>query len=398
MFLHQSHLPQLLAPDEYCSQQQHRQEMERLFLPGWHCVASLSDLPREGSYLTMELFDHPLLIWRKDGAVHTYLNVCSHRFCMLTHARRGRQQDLTCQYHGWQYDVGGDTRRIPDAKSFRPMEKGTLGLKKFRTETIGQLIFVTLSDDAPPLEEYLGPGYKLCQELFSNKAQLVLATIRPNGSNWKVSLENSLESYHLGTVHRSTFGAWPEEQDMHHELWDRWSAVRVTRDEKKLFVHRLGEWVMQVAGIDCDLNYYQFHCYPNLVFARFGMFSWMEAAIPTSPTDSYDIWRFYSNVAVSGTIRSRLIAPALWLWGRWWFDKVIREDERIFPAIQRGLGAPRHPSGGLVSTREERVFHFQNYVKTATADGRQADAREQRSEVREEKSEPHPTTTLVSDL
>jgi choline monooxygenase len=368
MFLHQTHLPQLMSPDEYCSPEQHEREMERLFMPGWHCVASLSDLPREGSYLTMELFDHPLILWRKDGTVHTYLNVCSHRFCMLSHAARGRQQELTCQYHGWQYDVCGNTRRIPDAKSFRPMEKGTLGLTKFRTECIGQLVFVTLDHDAPPLKEYLGPGYELCQELFSDRAQLVLATIRPNGSNWKVSIENSLESYHLQTVHASTFKDWPDEQDMHHELWDRWSSVRVTKEEKPSHLHRLGEFVMRLAGIDCDLNYYQYHCYPNLVFARFGMFSWMEAAIPTSPTDSYDVWRFFSNVAVSGKLRARFIAPSLRLWGNWWFDKVIREDERIFPAIQRGLGAPRHPSGGLVSIREERIFHFQNYVKTATGD------------------------------
>jgi choline monooxygenase len=366
MFLHDSHLPQLLPPDEYCSAEQHNREMERLFLPGWHCIGSLSDLPREGSFRTMELFEHPLLLWRKDGAVHTYLNVCSHRFCQLTHAPCGRQSELTCQYHGWQYDVGGDTRRIPDAKSFRPLEKGTLGLTKFRTECIGQLIFVTLSDDAPPLADYLGPGYALCQELFSPRAQLVLAAIRPNRSNWKVSLENSLESYHLSTVHKSTFGTWPEEREMHHELWERWSAVRVTRETQQYYLHRLGELAMRLAGIDCDLNYYQFHCYPNLVVARFGMFSWMESVIPTSPSDSYDIWRFYSNVAVSGSFRSRWIAPYLWLWGRWWFHKVIREDERLFPAVQRGLAAPRHPSGGLVSTREERIFHFQQYVKDAT--------------------------------
>jgi len=369
VFQHQSHLPQLLAPEAYCSVGQHDRELDRLFLPGWHCIGSLSDLPREGSYLTLELFGHPLLVWRKEGQVHAYLNVCSHRFCMLTHAARGRQQELTCQYHGWQYDVCGSTRRIPDAKSFRPMEKGTLGLKKFRAETVGQLVFVTLADDAPPLAEYLGPAHALCEELFSSRAQLVLAAIRPNRSNWKVSLENSLESYHLETVHATTFGSWPDERDIFHELWDEMSAVRVTREAEPSYLHRLGELVMRLAKIDCDLNYYQFHRYPSLVVARFGMFSWMESVIPTSPTDSYDIWRFYSNVAISGSLRSRFIAPALWLWGRWWFEKVIREDERVFPAIQQGLGAPRHPSGGLVSVREERIFHFQNYIRAAMDGG-----------------------------
>ena len=79
MFLHDTHLPQLLAPGDYTSPEQHRRELETLFLPGWHLVGTASDLPREGDFLTTELFGHPLLVWRKDGEFHTFLNVCPHR-------------------------------------------------------------------------------------------------------------------------------------------------------------------------------------------------------------------------------------------------------------------------------------------------------------------------------
>jgi hypothetical protein len=37
------------------------------------------------------------------------------------------------------------------------------------------------------------------------------------------------------------------------------------------------------------------------------------------------------------------------------------------PAVQRGLNAPDAPIGGLISTREERIFQFQKYVQENTA-------------------------------
>ena len=66
-------------------------------------------------------------------------------------------------------DSEGETKRIPDAKSFRPFKKGMVGLKKFRTETVGQLIFVNLNDDGPGLKEYLGPLYAECERMYSDE-------------------------------------------------------------------------------------------------------------------------------------------------------------------------------------------------------------------------------------
>lgn len=379
MFLSDSHHAQILPAEDYVSDKHYNVEMERLFLPGWHCVGCLADLPRDGDYLTMELFGRPLLIWRKDGEVHCYLNVCAHRFCTLTDKDRGHCQNLKCQYHGWEYDVAGDTQRIPDAKSFKPLKKGELGLKKFRSQTVGQLVFVTLNDKAPPLSEYLGRGYELCQHIFPNDAPLVLAAVRPNRSNWKVALENSLEGYHLETVHAGTFGACPDERVCFHELYDDSSAMRVEDEQQQSYLHRLGQFALRAAGIREQLNYHQFHRYPNFVVAKFGIFSWLETTVPTSPTDSYDIWRFFYIGSRKESWRAWPVQLACRLWGKRWFRRVIAEDEAIFPAIQQGLscaaestnGMPEQAIGplgaGLISIREERIFHFQNYIKNLTA-------------------------------
>jgi choline monooxygenase len=363
MFLHDTHLPQLLDSSDYWSEEQFQRELKGMFLPGWHCVGSLTDVPREGDYNTLELFGRPLLLWRQAGTVHAYLNVCTHRFCLLTDAPRGNSSKLKCQYHGWEYNVDGDTQRIPDAKSFRPLQKGELGLRKYRCELLGQLIFVTLDDEAPSLREYLGAAYGLGKTLYSPRARLVLAAIRPNRCNWKVAVENSLEGYHLAEVHAKTFRAIPPAENCHHELYDEASSLRdIDPNEKRTHLHRLGRLALGLSGIKADLDYHQYHRYPNLVMARFGIFSWLESTIPVSATDSYDIWRFFY---IGGKEPSWREGPLAWgcrLWGRRFFSRVIGEDERVFPAIQRGLMAPRQPGSGLISVREERIVHFQQDV------------------------------------
>ncbi len=367
MFLSETHLAQLLPTEAYFAPEQHQKELDALFLPGWHCVGTTAELKGHGDYFTAELFQRPILVWWSEGQPHAYLNVCAHRFSLLTDAACGNMARLKCRYHGWEYDKSGETKRIPDAQSFKPLHRGQLGLTKLRCETVGRLIFISLNPEPTPLGEYLGDGYELCKMLFPERSRLVLSARRNNHANWKVSLENSLEGYHLAEVHSGTFGNFPRAGDCRHELHDAsHSSLGVASDEETPLT-RLARWASKIAGIDGDATYHQFHCYPNLVFAKFGMFSWMEAVYPNSPNDSHDQWRFFSNAVDPQTARGKLVNFVLAAWGRRWFQRVIDEDERIFPSIQRGLQSPIQPSGGLVSIREERVFHFQKYILDRTA-------------------------------
>src|SRR5262245_36637565 len=98
MFVSKEHLPQILEPDCYRSQQQFDDEVARLFRPAWHCVSVKSELPRDGAFRTFELFGNPILLRREHNEYHAFLNVCSHRSCMLTGAERGCSPRLKCQY------------------------------------------------------------------------------------------------------------------------------------------------------------------------------------------------------------------------------------------------------------------------------------------------------------
>ena len=133
MFIHDTHLPQILEPECYYSTESHQREKERLFEPAWHYVGTMHELPQDGSFLTRTVLDKSILFWRVGDEVRAFANVCPHRFSMLTQKPCGKLERLKCQYHGWEFDNNGDTCLIPDAPSFRPLRKGELGLLRFRT-------------------------------------------------------------------------------------------------------------------------------------------------------------------------------------------------------------------------------------------------------------------------
>ena len=121
MFVNKNRLPHVLSPRLYSCPEQYELEIQKLFRPSWHIVGSVADAPKDGDFFTIDLLGTPLLVRNFQGIYHTFLNVCPHRHCMLTHEPSGHSPVLTCQYHGWEFNDDGSTGRIPQAQNFRPM-------------------------------------------------------------------------------------------------------------------------------------------------------------------------------------------------------------------------------------------------------------------------------------
>ncbi len=89
MFLHDTHLPHVLSPWAYTSQEQLDREIEVLFKPAWHLAGSFAELPKDGDFLTTTILNHPVILWRSGGEYQAFLNVCPHRFSQLSCATKG---------------------------------------------------------------------------------------------------------------------------------------------------------------------------------------------------------------------------------------------------------------------------------------------------------------------
>ena len=369
MFLSDSHLPQLLTAEDYTSQEQYQREVDRLFLPTWQLVGTMSDLKQDGDYFTFELLGHPLIIWRSEGRPRAYLNVCPHRFSRLTGQTCGHAGDtLKCQYHGWEFDCEGQTRKIPDAQSFRPMTKGALGLTEFHVETAGQLIFVNLSESpSQTLAEFLGPHNAMLRACFDEQRVCYDRLDLDVPANWKIKVENGMESYHVDQIHSGTFGRMPDGENCTHELDESRSTFATVEETEDRVTQMLDRFIHGLAGQEPDWQYKHYMFYPNFMFIKMRLFTWAETVLPIAPNRTRLYTLLFCHGGRPGSTRGRIARKMMSFWGRRFIRIVAQEDAEIIPEVQRGLSAARRPSTGVVSIREERCFHFQEYIRRHTA-------------------------------
>ena len=112
--------------------------------------------------------------------------------------------------------------------------------------------------------------------------------------------------------------------------------------------------------------------YPNFMFIKMRLLTWAETVIPLGPGRLRQYTILFCHGGNSSGWGSRIVKRLLASWGRRFISVVAQEDADIMPKVQRGLAAAEQPSAGVISVREERCFHFQEYIlrETTPADSR----------------------------
>lgn len=360
MFLSETHLPQMLSPEAYFDPEWYRVERERIFGSAWWAVATLDDFQRDGDFITVDHMDGPVILWKKRGEIRAFLNVCAHRLAKLTAKARGHCDCLTCDYHGWEYDETGVTRRIPDASSFRPLEKGRLGLTAVQVAVVGSVVFMSFDASAPPIREWLGNEWECINERFGPRSRTLWRADIDVPVNWKLLIENNLESYHVASVHRKTLGVSPDESACTHEFADSGSRFTGPGSRSIWAQFRLA-LARQLEG-SIPAAYTHSLVYPAFTWSSVDLLSGFQSIVPTGPRSCRMVVRFAAFQGEASTFlldfMARLcVAGELTFWKR-----VIDEDLSLLPNVQAGIESPRHPGAGLISRREERIVHFQQWI------------------------------------
>jgi phenylpropionate dioxygenase-like ring-hydroxylating dioxygenase large terminal subunit len=358
MFTNQHHLRHLLRPEHYTAEAQHRAELRHLFQPAWHPLCAVGDLARPGDFLTFDLMETPVLLRNFGGQLRAFLNVCPHRHARLTDAAKGNSDTLRCQYHGWEYNADGGTGRIPEARAFRPWDRENSCLKRFRLETCGEMVFVNFAAAGPSLREWLGPLYDRWAPAFGGPYRHAVTWEADFACNWKVVVENSLESYHIPLVHPKTFKAFPAEENAWHELEPTFTTFKTTVPDDR--VNRWQAWIVRALGERPTMEYWHYNRHPHITVSSLDVHRLVMCAYPLTPTTCrYRSTLFTLRGATPGPFGralGRLLRPVVIGVAK----KVFGEDGGLYPAIQRGLAASPH--AGVIGTREERIFYFQQFV------------------------------------
>jgi nitrite reductase/ring-hydroxylating ferredoxin subunit len=189
-------------------------EQQYLFAKMWNLLAHESEIPNPGDYVTRNIGLDVVIVCRdRDGQINVMLNVCTHRGMSVCRADMGNLPNFKCPYHGWVFGNDGSFVGAPFEKEFYDdlLDHSELGLQKARVEQWAGFVFANWDQEAPGLDEFLGP-YKYYIDTIFNSTDAGLEIVgMPQRflirANWKAASEqfNGADGYHAATLHRSLF-------------------------------------------------------------------------------------------------------------------------------------------------------------------------------------------------
>jgi phenylpropionate dioxygenase-like ring-hydroxylating dioxygenase large terminal subunit len=181
--------------------------METIFRKNWVLVGRVEDVANAGDYITPEVGGAPLIVVRdRGGKLRAFANSCRHRGAKLLEGQGHCKAHIVCPYHSWSFDLEGRLAGAPGMKGVQGFDQTQQGLFPVRVDSWAGFLFVNLDPDAPALLPYLGDVAGLLESYdFGDMVGTYRKTFRV-AANWKLIVENGMEDYHTGTVHRGSIG------------------------------------------------------------------------------------------------------------------------------------------------------------------------------------------------
>jgi phenylpropionate dioxygenase-like ring-hydroxylating dioxygenase large terminal subunit len=172
----------------------------------WHVVARAEDVA-EGKTLGVRLLGENLVLWRVNGQVLAWQDLCIHRGTRLSLGRI-EGENLVCPYHGWTYNSQGYCVRIPAHPEQVPPKKARV--KTYTARERYGWVWVSLGNpeqDVPVFPEWHDASYR---KIFCGPY-----TFHASGPR---AIENFLDVAHFPFVHEGLLG------DQQHTQMDDYEA------------------------------------------------------------------------------------------------------------------------------------------------------------------------------
>ena len=132
------------------------------------------------------------------------MNSCRHRGARLLEEGSGQGKTFRCPFHRWTYQLNGElllAPKFPRTGETGAMDKADYGLLELQVAEQAGFAFVALSDDVPPLSEWLGDFAELHAPWSLERLRSYKRHEFTVGCNWKAFLDVFNEYYHLPYIH-----------------------------------------------------------------------------------------------------------------------------------------------------------------------------------------------------
>jgi phenylpropionate dioxygenase-like ring-hydroxylating dioxygenase large terminal subunit len=178
-------------------------EIERILKPSWQIVCHTSSIPKAGDYVTLQIGPESVFVMRdREGTIRGFHNVCRHRGTRIFDDSGHCSGPIVCPYHGWSYKQDGSLQGVARSDTFPSLDRASLSLSPVRTDVALGFVFVCLSGAPRPVLEVFGPVLdELAPYRFEQMVPLGPITTEEWACDWKVAIDNYLESYHVPIGH-----------------------------------------------------------------------------------------------------------------------------------------------------------------------------------------------------
>ena len=187
-----------------------QQEQAQIFNRCWLYVGHASEVETVGDFRRRTVAGRPLIFTHgADNVVRVFLNSCPHRGSLVCRENEGNTRTLRCFYHGWTFNTKGQLVAVPGEDAYGPnFDRGELELKQPpKVDSYRGFYFVSFDPNVEDLFTYLGNA-RTYLDLIVDQAEEGMKVIAGSSkyrinANWKMLVENSLDSYHLNSTHQT---------------------------------------------------------------------------------------------------------------------------------------------------------------------------------------------------
>lgn len=287
----------------------------------WTLAAHRSELAKDGDYVSLP----GLTVYNRVGELIAWNGLCSHRGARIFDYGTGKRP-LVCPYHGLK------DRAITDK------------VTRLLTAWVGNFLFV--GDGSAHLFEQLGKlhGLLIAMSNFIDRAHS-FDTLRMD-CPWNIAIENTLEDYHVASVHPNTFGRLGVVQvESERHAKNSIAHYTVTDDRTVRGLTRMAEHFKHVRPHE----YFHMHLYPWTCLSSVGGFS-------------YSLQHYFPDRPGSTLLCSRLYAPHLHEGApdlSFFFDEARTFNQRVFREDAE-ICARVSGSGSFLFPNEQRLAWFRS--------------------------------------
>lgn len=218
-----------LPAEAYTSEEYFEYEKETILKKEWICIAHVSQIPKPGDYISLDVLGEPMIVVRgKDNGIHVLSRVCPHRAMDIMpvgfgYDPRGKVRLFMCPYHSWTFDLSGQLKGAPEMQKTCDFNRKEFSLVEFRSEIWEGFVFVTFNPDVEPVARQLADLHKDVAAWKMGEMDVVVEMEWDLPINWKNMIENWMEPYHHMGIHVKTLqpmmpakGCWTEEYHPHY--------------------------------------------------------------------------------------------------------------------------------------------------------------------------------------